>query len=268
MTVTGQISALYIYPVKSCRGVSLERVECLPSGLRFDREWVVVSTNGKVLTQRDSTKMALIEAHVSGDATLTLQAPGVSPLVVPPVQRHACSVPVDLWGNPRAGIDQGDEAAAWLSEFLEIECRLLRYDQDFSAPDEQQGAHNDGTALAFVDCSPLLVISEESLDDLNERLHEPVPMNRFRPSIVISGLGAFEEDRAKTLRVGSLTLYSAKPCARCVMTTIDQEKAVAAGPEPLRTLSKYRRDGDKVLFGHYFTPENAGFLTVGDQVLA
>lgn len=212
--------------------------------------------------------MALIEAHVSGEATLTLQAPGVAPLVVSPVQRRAYRMPVNLWGNPHAGIDQGDEAADWLRHFLNIDCRLLRCDHGFSAPGQHQRVRNDGAVPAFFDCSPLLVISQESLDDLNERLPEPVAMNRFRPSMVISGLGAFGEDRAKTLRIGSLTLCSAEPCARCVMTTIDQEKAVVAGPEPLRTLSKYRRDGEKVLFGHYFKPENAGILSVGVRVLA
>jgi hypothetical protein len=267
VTITGHIAALYIYPVKSCRGISLEQADCLASGLKFDREWVVVSSNGKAVTQRDSTKLALIEASVVDDGTLTLQAPGLAQLAVPRNQGRSPGVPVDLWGNSCRGIDQGGDAAAWLREFLQIECRLLRCGPEHSAQNRTEGSQ-DGPALRFVDCSPLLVISEESLEDLNQRLPEPVPMNRFRPSIVISGLGAFAEDRVKTLRLGGLTLQASKPCARCVMTTIDQEEAVAAGPEPLRTLSQYRRDGDKVMFGHYFSAASIGMLRVGDEVNA
>jgi len=265
---TAQITKLYVYPVKSCAGIALKTARCGKFGLEHDREWVIVSTDGQVLTQRDRARMALIRPSVGADGTLTLQAPDRPPLVVPTNASAEQTVHIKVWQDACSGLDQGGAAAEWLSDFLEAPLRLLRNDPKSVRQTKETLPDGTRARIAFSDCCPLLVISEESLADLNKRLSEPLPMNRFRPSLVISGLGRFGEDRSKTLRAAEMTLHAAKPCARCLLTTIDQEQGLLKGPEPLRTLSKYRRQGEKVLFGHYFLPDRTGCLRVGELLHA
>jgi uncharacterized protein YcbX len=176
----------------------------------------------------------------------------------------------DVWGNQTSGTDEGDAAAAWLSDALATQVRLVRRDFAKSRTTKIAMPSGQHAPLSYFDSMPLLVASEESLDDLNERIQAnagaAVPMDRFRASIIVRGLGAFAEDKASALRIGSTIMHRGKPCARCVVTTIDQATAEAKGPEPLRTLSKYRQQAEKVMFGTYFMPEAAGVLSVGDEV--
>lgn len=262
----GHITHLYIYPVKSCAAIRLEEADCSELGLSHDREWAIVAHNGQVLTQRDNPRMALIEPELDNNGTLILHARNYRSLPVTNILREEQAVQVQLWGDECAALDQGAEASAWLTELLEIPCGLLRHD-GMSARKSRFGKGNGGeTTVAFADCCPLLLMSEESLDDLNERLNEPVAMSRFRPSIVTRGFGKYGEDELARLSCGKTTLASVKPCARCVIVTIDQEHGVAKGPEPLQTLSRYRMREGKVLFGQYFKVEKPGRLRVGDKL--
>jgi uncharacterized protein YcbX len=270
-----KITGLFIYPVKSCAAISLNTAQCLAFGFAHDREWAVLSENGKVVTQRDIEKMALIKTAVSdaNGGTLTLSiAPeygaAVSPLMVSSATRPKSPErrPADVWGTITDGFDEGDEAAAWFSKFMGISVRLVRKnfaDQRLTKITMPNGSR---APLTYFDSMPILVISEESLAELNTRLDSPVPMDRFRPSIVVSGLGAFAEDKTPELHVGQFTLHRGKPCARCVMTTIDQSTAEKRGPEPLRALSKFRQENDKVMFGQYFMPAGPGMISVGDNI--
>jgi uncharacterized protein YcbX len=270
------VTGLFIYPIKSCGAISLQQANCGPSGFRWDREWVLRGSNGKALTQRDVAEMALVSTHVevgaNGDTRLKLSFPDRAPLVVSSSDNaNRERMVTDVWGTDTAGYDEGDEAARWLAEALGVEARLVR--RDFSEPRLTKIAMPSGeyAPLSYFDSMPLLVTGEESLEDLNEHIKsnggdEGVPMDRFRGSIVIRGLGAFAEDRAQTLRIGGIEMHRGKPCARCVVTTIDQTTAKHRGPEPLRTLSKYRQVSEKVMFGMYYMPANAGVIAVGDEV--
>jgi uncharacterized protein YcbX len=263
----GRITAIYIYPIKACGSISLKQSPIAEKGLAFDRNWVIVDDKGEVLTQRDAHHLALIQPAVSEGGTLSLQAPGMAPLTVSPGKSDGKQHHVEVWDEPCVGRDQGDDVAQWLSDYLKLKCRLLRFDFEVSTRVTKQ-KKPDGvpSPLAFTDTCPLLVISEESLTHLNGRLQKPVEMSRFRPSLVIGGLGEFAEDKYRTMRTNGLSLHAAKPCARCVVVTIDQSDAVAKGPEPLTELSKYRKQGEKVMFGHYFMPASTGAVKIGDRI--
>jgi uncharacterized protein len=262
----GRITSIFYYPVKSCRGITAPSVEIGERGIKNDRNWVVASAEGKALTQREFSKMALIEATVDNGGALTLKAP----------DRVSCSVAhgngssattVDVWGNQCAGVDEGDEAANWLGSYLGTQCRLVRVAEDNNRQCMAPLPDGSPVKLTFVDGCSLLVISQESLDDLNNRLDEPLSIIRFRPNIVISGLGAFAEDDSDQLQIGDITLFKVQPCERCVITTIDPESA-SKGVEPLKTLSKYRRVDQKVIFGTYYLHAQPGKISVGDEVVA
>lgn len=262
----GQITAIFYYPVKSCRGIAASSVEIAERGIKNDRNWVVASAEGKALTQREFSQMALIEAGVDGGGNLTLKAPERADLIVAD-GNGSHSATVDVWGNQCAGVDEGDDAANWLGSFLGTKCRLVRVADDNDR--KCMAPLPDGTEvrLTFVDGCSLLVISQASLDDLNNRLTEPVSIKRFRPNIVISGFDAFSEDDFDQLKIGALTLHKVQQCERCVITTIDPESATK-GVEPLKTLSAYRRVEKKVNFGAYYLHSSSGRINVGDEVVA
>lgn len=262
------ITGITIYPIKSCGGIALSDSECTESGLLHDRTYVVVSDQGKVVTQRDAASMALIQPALTSDGIMTLQAPDMPALPVRSFAGSESLRPVEVWGDACLGIDQGDAAAEWLTTCLKRPVRLLKFSDQSERRTRQQLPDGSTSPITFTDACPLLVISEESLTILNERLAEPVAMSRFRPSLVINGLGPFGEDDSKVLQVNALTLHAAKPCARCVIVSIDQEQGVLTGNEPLQTLSTFRSPDQKVLFGYYFMPAGCGSLRVGDTVTA
>jgi len=249
------LTALNVYPIKSGSGTSLTAVALTPRGLLHDREFMLIDADGRMLTQRAYPRMALLSTAYDG-TLLTVNDFIHSPVDSGPV------LEVEVWGTPCKGIDQGPAAASWFSDFLGFDVRLVWFTGERETP-------LGGGSVGFADGYSLLIISQESLDDLNDRLDEPVPMNRFRPSLVLEGLGAFGEDTARVLRVGSCVIDVIAPCPRCVLTTVDQETAVK-GREPLRTLAKYRTqvfDGDRgIMFGQNAIPRTTGNLHVGDPV--
>ncbi|WP_437676728.1 MOSC domain-containing protein [Sorangium sp. So ce131] len=268
-----RISAIHIYPVKGCRGLALDAAAVDDLGLVGDRRFMIVEPDGKPLTQRPLPRMALIETQLSEDA-LTLRAPGREPISVPRAAQGARLLTVEVWSSTGLSAeDCGDEAAQWLSDYLEQPARLVRIGASFRRPVLASTAR-PGELVSFADEFPLLVISEASLADLNEHLvarGEPaLPMNRFRPNFVVSGCAAFDEDRWERVRVGELVIRAGGPCARCTVTTTNQMTA-ERGPEPLRTLAKYRRDPEKpgnVNFGqNYIHETRSGTVRVGDEVV-
>ena len=262
----GRIAGIFYYPVKSCRGIATSSVEIRERGIKSDRNWVVASAEGKALTQREFSQMALIEAIVDDGGILTLKAPERDPCTV--AQGNGSSpTTVDVWGNQCAGVDEGDDVANWLGSYLGTQCRLVQVAKDNDRKCMAPLPDGSSVKLTFVDGCSLLVISQESLDDLNNRLSEPVTMKRFRPNIVIEGIGAYLEDDCTELKIGDLTLYKVQPCERCVITTIDPESATKS-VEPLKTLSSYRRVEKKVNFGAYYLHSQPGKISVGDEVIA
>ncbi len=243
------ITALNIYPVKSCKGVALERARIAATGLEHDREWLIVRSDGRFVTQREEPRLALISPSMK-EGRLRLAAPGVEALEVDAAFVRE-PVEVVCWGDRCAAFDAGLPAARWLETFLGAPYRLVRFDPRHLRASSAEWTQGIQAPNQFTDGFPFLVISQASLDDLNGRLASPLPMNRFRPNIVIDGVDAFGEDGIHELRGEGYTLRIVKPCTRCAITTTDQTRGERMGDEPLRTLRGYRFDRalKGVLFG-------------------
>lgn len=244
-----QITELNIYPVKSCRGISVRSVSIEAAGFEHDREWMVVRPDGRFVTQRDIPRLALIVPALKPEF-LVLTAPQRGELHVP-LRHKGATVTTQVWGRTCPAIDAGEQAADWFSRFLETPVRLVRFDPSHRRLSDLEWTAGLEAENRFSDGYPILLISEASLVDLNGRLPSPLPMNRFRPNLVLNGLRAYEEDAVHELRDGPVRLRAVKPCTRCKITTTDQETAEITGSEPLRTLMTYRasRKPQGVLFG-------------------
>jgi len=264
--VPATLAAIFVYPVKSAAGIALDAVELDAFGPRHDRRWLVVDPAGHFMTQRRHARLALIQPTLDSD-TLMLDAPGMPRLALPLDPPAAAVERVRIWNDDVDAQSAGDDAARWLSDFLGTPCRLVHM-PDSSVRQVSLRYGRPGDRVAFADAYPLLLLSAESLDALNARLAEPLPVNRFRPNLLVRGGGEpHAEDRWRRIRVGSVEMDVVKPCARCVITTIDQATGRSAGKEPLRTLAAYRR-GPKggVLFGMNAIHRTRGTLRVGDSV--
>lgn len=243
------IQALNFYPIKSCRGISVESATVTPMGFEHDREWMIVDANNRFITQREEPRLALIVPSLDAE-TLELSAPGRESLRMG-LREQGEPVEVVVFRDHCAAFDLGSAAAAWLSDYLGKPVRLVRFDprrKRVSSPEWTQGIE----ALAqFSDAFPWLVLSQASLDDLNTRLPEPLPMNRFRPNIVIAGVSAYAEDQTHELQAGNVILRIVKPCTRCAIPTTDQDTAERKSDQPLRALKTFRFDRKLkgVLFG-------------------
>jgi uncharacterized protein YcbX len=243
------VAALHVYPVKSCRGIALEAAEITPTGFRGDRHWMLVRPNGRFVTQRELPRMALIGTHL-GSGLLTLTAPGMPPLSVSTAATGEAR-PVTVWKFDGGGIDCGAEASAWVTTFLGTELSLVAFDARQPRECSREWTQGVHSITEFADGYPVLVISRASLGELNSRLPVALPMERFRPNLVLEGIGAYDEDRIHELRANGVTLRLVKPCTRCSITTTDQQQGAVDGVEPLRTLKEYRFDRTLrgVLFG-------------------
>jgi len=258
-----RVAALFIYPLKGARGISLDRVELDDFGPRDDRRWMIVDRSGEKVTQREVSRLCLIEARPNGDR-LTLSAPELPALqVTRPAGDHPLQR-VRVWRDVVDATDCGDEAASWCSQAIGNDVRLVympeathrRTDPDYDPV---------GGRVSFADGYPLLVVGEASLADLNARLATALPMNRFRPNLVLSGGEPFAEDGWQRLRIGGIPFDLVKPCARCTVPTVNQATA-ERGVEPLRTLATFRKRGSSVMFGVNAVHRGIGTLAVGDPV--
>lgn len=279
--VLGQsfLSEINYYPIKSCAGISVDSAEVTPRGIKHDRELVIVAAFpyrskavGDFFTQRDLPQMALIAPEITDDA-LRIEAPGM-PVFQTPLMKEGEVGSATVWRDTVDAIDQGDDAAKWLSEYLGVDVRLTRMPDDYV---RRAGSYRarETDQVSFADSYPFLMISRESLEDLNRRLPQALPMNRFRPNIVIEGNGyAYGEDEMKRVQLGDVVFDVVKPCIRCVVTTTVQEEGIRATGdmkgEPLATLASYRTvqlGNDKgASFGQNMTHENTGRISVGDKI--
>ena len=255
------LTEINIYPIKSARGISLPSAQLDDCGLEFDRRWMVVDEAGRFLTQRTLPKMALINVTLREDC-LSVTSRGLSELTVPFRTSSTEIFHVQVWDDSLDAIDVGPDAASWFSEILGLPCKLVQMPENHERFIHSKYAP-ENTPVSFADAFPLLLISEKSLEDLNARLTEPVPMNRFRPNLVIDGSSAFEEDTWRGLQIGSVSFRVAKPCSRCTVPTVNQDTG-EQGKEPIRTLSTYRTRDSKVYFGQNLIHERRGILKVGD----
>ncbi|MBZ5535669.1 MAG: MOSC domain-containing protein [Acidobacteriia bacterium] len=267
------VSGIFHHPVKSAKSKPLNRAEIGVRGILHDREWMVVDERGMFVAQRQSSEagvevrtMCLVDAALQ-DRRLVLTAPGLSSISVPLSGPDTPEEEVRVWEHQARGIDQGEEVSRWLSELLGRErpgkYRLIRMSNH-----HVRRAKQGDSQLAFADGYPFLIISQASLDDLNSRLSEALPMNRFRPNLVLDGCAPYQEDQMALIRIGRVLLEGQGLCARCPTTATNQETA-ERGKEPLRTLATYRRHPsgeDGVVFGRNFNHLNLGTIAMGDTV--
>jgi len=285
-----QISEINIYPIKSLKGIVLQDSVVEKRGLRFDRRWMLTDPDGMFFTQREVPKMAAVTVKVLNGA-LGVSAEGFESLEIPFEPDHGERETVTVWDSTLVGETYLGPMNEWFSEVLAKKCKLVRM------PDNAERHVNEKFDLgkdtvSFADGYPLLLIGEGSLAEVNERLHDryrddeygaklPLPMNRFRPNVVVQGTDPFEEDKWSKIRIGEAIFRVPKPCARCVMTTVDQVRGEFDGKEPLKMIASFRMAKDvfpntfeslgqtanAVLFGENLIPENPGItVRLGDAV--
>jgi len=243
------LSAITLYPIKSCAGISLQEATLTSLGVMtgqiYDREWMVVDNNGMCVTQREYPRMALIQPTLTG-TTLTLQAPGMLRLEIPldlPDPATAPTLTTHLWEETVLAYDCDALTAEWFSNAIGAPCRLARFHANAERPVSTQWTDGVQATTMFSDGYPILVVGEASLEDLNQKLvaagRQALPMNRFRPNLVIQGIEAFEEDYAESYQIGDVTLKPVKPCPRCPMPSVDQATG-EFGPDPMDIMQSYR----------------------------
>ncbi|WP_208277187.1 MOSC domain-containing protein [Massilia oculi] len=241
------VTELLLYPIKSCGGLSVPEATLALDGLSangvHDREWMVVTREGLFLTQREYPRMATIAPRVEGD-DLVVAAPGMPPIRLPLAHDlEAPTLEVLIWDDHVLAADCGDNIAAWFSDAVGAPCRLVRFRPDVVRPKISPWTGGLPAAARFSDGYPILLIGQSSLDDLNGKLTQAgraaLPMNRFRPNMVVEGIDAFEEDFVETFSDGAINLRPVKPCARCPIPSVDQATGIP-GPDPLDILQTYR----------------------------
>ncbi len=257
------ISQVTRYPIKSCKGIPCTSAQVERRGFQLDRRWMVTYEDGLLMTQRKVPKMALISVAIGPDH-LAVNAPGMPELLVPFDPTKADVLQVQVWDNVVPALHVGTAPSSWFSRFLGIPAKLVMMPESTVRPVNPRYAVAQDE-VSFADAYPYLLLSEASVEDLNGRLESPLPMNRFRPNLVVKGCEPYEEDRWRVIQVGKITFHVVKPCSRCVLTTVDQDTGIK-GEEPLHTLSTYRTRDNNVLFGQNLIATNTGAVTVGDRV--
>jgi len=258
------VSSLIYYPIKACRGVEVDSANIERMGLQHDRRMMVVTPDGEFLTQREYPRLALILPTLK-DGVLELCAPNYDSIQVS-IQPSGIPIAVSVWESQGIqAIDQGEEAAAWFSDWLGSEVRLVHIADGYKRIVSAEYSINSDDHTGFADGYPILLASEEGLQDLNTHLETPVPMNRFRPNLVVKGCEPFAEDTWNRIKVGGVEMAVVKPCARCVVTTIDKV-TLEKSREPLKTLGKYRKHRLGAIFGQNVIPLNEGILQLGMSV--
>lgn len=260
-----RVTALYVYPVKSCAGIALGAATVTPTGLAGDRRFMVVGADGTFRTQRRHPVLATVRPAVA-DGRLTLSAPDAGAVTITPAA-DGNRVPVSIFGRDHQAVDQGDDVAAWLTGVLGSPSRLVGV-----APEHRRPTDGLVEGLAhWADSGSVLVLGRESVDELSDRLVEegeaPTRGDRFRANVLLTGGDPHAEDDLGRIRIGTATLAFAKRAVRCAVVTVDQQTGERDGPEPLRTLGVYRRDHDGgVVLGAKFSVVGEGAIAAGDLV--
>ncbi len=252
MSIT--LTGLCLYPVKSCRGIDVPQARLTATGLEHDREWMIVTPVGRFVTQREEPRLALISTWLDDDG-LQLEFPGVGELLIPYNTKGEATT-ATIWNDRCGAFDMGTAAADLLAAYLGSPHRLVRFNPAGRRASDREWTGDAKALNQFSDGFPLLAVSEASLAHLNQKLPSPLPMNRFRPNLVFSGLEAHGEDALHELADETVTLRAVKPCTRCKVTTVDQKMGTVSGTEPLDTLRSYRLSKHPlgVLFGQNMIP--------------
>jgi len=259
------VSELYIYPVKSLGGIALNAATLTDRGFEYDRRWMLVDDNNNFISQREVAAMALLKVSLNEQGLLIRHTgkPDTS-FLIPFEPANIEPTMVTVWGDRCRAQLVSTEANDWFSEQLGMSCKLVYMPDNTQRRVDGRYAHNK-EITSFSDGYPLMLIGQASLDDLNSRLQSPLPMNRFRPNIVFTGGDPFLEDSMKQFEINGVRFFGVKLCARCVITTIDQQTTEKA-KEPLKTLSTYRSKNNKIYFGQNLLFHGSGTISIGDAI--
>ncbi|EOZ99121.1 Flavodoxin reductases (ferredoxin-NADPH reductases) family 1 [Indibacter alkaliphilus LW1] len=261
-----QLQDIYIYPIKSLGGIRLDSWVLEEKGFKYDRRWMLIDERGVFLSQRKHPKMALLQVSLGKDGLKVVsKTDSENYLEIPFESKAEGRTMVQIWEDEVEAEVLESKFCTWFSDFLGFSTRLVSMPDSTERKLKPKYAIND-ESVSFADGMPYLLIGQSSLDDLNSRLEKQIPMDRFRPNLVFSGGSAFEEDTWDSLKIGDSIFKVTKPCARCVMTTVDQDTA-KKGKEPLKTLSSYRTVDKNVLFGQNMLLIEGKKVSVGDVLI-
>lgn len=265
------LRSIHVHPLKAARGHAPREAVVEPWGLAGDRRWLLVDSDGRFVSQRPHPRMALTAVEQLPGGGVRVSAPGLEPLTVA-VPEPVETVTVEIWRDKVEAVPVDAAADAWFSAHLDAEVRLVHLDDPAKRRPIDPAYAKDGETVSFADGYPLLLTALSSLDALNSLIAQgdhadegPLPMNRFRPNVVVDGTPPWAEDDWSRVAIGDVTFRVTKMCGRCVVTTTDQDTA-ERGKEPLRTLARHRRFGDQLVFGQNLVPESTGVIHVGDPV--
>lgn len=260
-----QLQDIYIYPIKSLGGIRLGLASLEERGLQYDRRWMLVDNLGDFLSQRSHPKMALIQTNLSNNGIEVFLKKHVEENIKIPFEPLSQEmIPVRIWDDEVTAQVVDRKISQWFSDILGLHCNLVFMPTSTARKIPSKYAVKN-ESVSFADGMPYLLIGQASLDELNSRLEQPVPMDRFRPNLVFSGGSAYEEDEWDRVQIGDAIFKITKPCARCVMTTLDQATG-KKNKEPLKTLSAYRNVGGKVLFGQNMSLLEGREIKVGYHI--
>lgn len=265
-----QLSEIWIYPVKSLGGICLKQSNVTHRGLEHDRRWMLVDEDGMFLSQRENPALALFKTEIEADfliiSHLEMTFEKVKAPLNPTQNVTAENLKTVLWDDTIMACEVDKKISDWFSRILKCSVRLVYMPEDSLRKVDQDYAITEADINSFSDGFPFLIIGQSSLDDLNSRLDKAVSRKRFRPNFVFTGGVAYEEEVWREFNIGNVHFYGVKPCGRCIMVTVDPEKGIVAGKEPLLTLSKYKRVGNNVIFGQNAIAKEEGSISVGDLI--
>jgi uncharacterized protein YcbX len=259
------LSGIFIYPIKSLGGISLEHADVERNGLKYDRRWMLINEEGTFVSQRKYHSLALLNVHLDNETVHVTHRNDTSQAIDFAIGKHT-GTPIDvtIWDDQTSAIEVDTKVSQWFSDFLGMNVRLVEMPQEENRYVDPRYAKNQET-VAFADGYPCLIIGQSSLDGLNDLLQDRVKMDRFRPNFVFTGGEPHIEDSFACFTIGSVTFTAVKPCARCVLVTIDQQTG-SKSPEPLKTLASYRTRNNKIMFGQNLLHSETGKLSKGDKL--
>lgn len=258
------LSEIYIYPVKSLGGISLDSAIVEERGLKYDRRYLLVDENNMFMTQRDFPQLTFLKLSFSENGFTVANTQNDSRAAIPFESDSKANISVTIWDDVCSAVRVSTELDDWFSNAINKKCSLVYMPDDEKRIVEKKYI-NDEHIVSFADAYPFLIIGQSSLDDLNTRLDQPIPINRFRTNFVFTGGTPYEEDNWKDFKIGELSFKAVKPCARCVITTTNQDTAERSN-EPLKTLSEYRKIKNKVMFGMNVVCNKTGKISVGEKI--
>ncbi len=264
-----QLSEIYIYPVKSLGGIRLEESKVTDRGLQYDRRWMLIDENNRFISQREYPKLAVFSTELFTNflrITDTRVIKGILVNLTPQFSEIISIINVTVWDDEVEAWEVSRIANNFFTEALGMPARLVYMPDESHRKTESNYSLKGDEITSFSDGYPILIVGQSSLDDLNNRLAEPITINRFRPNFVFTGGTEFEEDEWHEFKVGDVRFFGVKPCARCVMTTIDPQTGEKKGKEPLLSLNRYRKAGNKILFGQNVLISQLGKVSVDDVI--